>query len=817
MKDDTTSSSGRKSALDETLEIERPVPVKKSAPKPPLARAKSVAKPAQTQRLPASQTELSLAEVLASPQLEGLAAKCWQLMLDAEWEVMAQANGEELYKMPGISFFEFQPNVNIFDSRDKACAQFLKNWIHSAAEASGKETNQADLVDFVWPLMVEGGWQTMASANETWFIMPNTPFDKCVPNVTIFRGKEQAVAKFLEDSGLGAPTGLTVSQPEEPEEDSDMVSNDGTEVLEEGEEENEQEDNSQEVSSQECSSQEESDADSDTSEEHDEDEDEDEDEEEEDEGFDDEIAVVDLTKAPKPSKQGPSRSSKIRSAGHPKVKRFVALSPEKSEASQPTSAKVPTKTKPTTKPENKPEKAIPAFKLSFGKIEAELRLRGWFWRQGNLDWHYYKPQCKGQADSKLKIDQDYFVGREMLQEFLNRSGLIDSIHEAQLLEHKRQYLSDDSDNEDSGRRNASSRKAAPASTKTHQQAKKASAQRKAKPQRKRSLPEPGSSRRKRQRSVTSTNAWEPNFGLIWEKLQEEGWHLKNGSFGYDFFKPTCQGVNDGERNVDFFHSEEELTDYLRNKTDIWRRVAKELKAQEAMSDAEDGRDDEQETGMQDDAREQEGGEEIQQRGHKRKNSRDETDDIFDLNFEVSSISKKQCNSSEFRTPIAVKRALAPSTKAVTVNTPAHDETISPDATGLKESEHASAPSSALPRNLANIFTPSPNNLKKGKLSEKNTSELTPSPVKEKDPVSAAIKRLTASYTPRRFRYRESEFAEIRGFFRQCFMQRRGASLYISGAPGCGKTALLKSTEGDIDELHKVNTSSCSHGSVIRSC
>lgn len=759
----------------------RPLLAKKSDQR--VAESKSVDKLAPKPSLPTPKVDKSVAEVLASPQLQGLSARCWQMMLDAGWEVMAQANGDKLFKMPGVSFFDFQPNVNIFDSRDKACAQFLKTWIQSAASEGGAQSNQEELSEFVWPLMLASGWQTMASADETWYIMPNTPFDKCVPNETIFRGKEQAVARFLDDSGLGAPPSLPESQPEQPEEDSEVSSNDGTEVLDEDEEQQHVENSSQEYSSQD-----EPDIDSDNSE--------DESEEEDEEDEDDEIPTVDLTKAPKPKGQGVNRSSKTRKSEHPKAKRFVALSPEKSESSQRHSmdnsqtVKPPSKpaSKAASKPAPKPEKVIPTFKLSFGKIEDELRLRGWYWQQGALDWHYYQPHCKDQALSKLKADKDYFIGREMLEEHLTRSGLIESIHEAQLLAHRRQFMSDDehSDVEVPIQHVPTSQKAI-----------------KAKSQNKRRLPKQSSSSRKRQRSSKVPDSWEPNFGLIWEKLQEEGWHLKHGIFGYDYFKPTCQSLDEGTMGVDYFHSEEELTEYLRDKTAIWSRVARELKAEVAMgSDVDDHNDVQDDEAMEDDADECEDEEATeQQRGHKRRISTDEAENIFDFNFEDSSVSKRQRNSSEFRTPVAVKRPLAPSTTAVTVNTAAQDDSISPDAMGIKETEHV--PTSAMPRNLANIFTPSPSNAKKSKPTETTASEMTPSPVKEVDPVSAAIKRLTASYTPRRFRYRESEFAEIRGFFRQCFMQRRGASLYISGAPGCGKTALLKSTEGDIDQLHKV--------------
>lgn len=111
------------------------------------------------------------------------------------------------------------------------------------------------------------------------------------------------------------------------------------------------------------------------------------------------------------------------------------------------------------------------------------------------------------------------------------------------------------------------------------------------------------------------------------------------------------------------------------------------------------------------------------------------------------------------------------------------------------------------RNLANSFTPSPNVARKEKPIQCSADgDVTMEPAKDDSPhavILNAIQKLTSAYIPANFRHREKEFGEIRAFFRDCFEEKEKTSMYISGAPGCGKTALLKSTEADINELYRV--------------
>ncbi|OWZ07775.1 hypothetical protein PHMEG_00019792, partial [Phytophthora megakarya] len=57
----------------------------------------------------------NVVKTLKTPTMAAMVVKCWQQMLELGWETMTQGDGRVLYKMPGTSFFDFVPNVNLFD------------------------------------------------------------------------------------------------------------------------------------------------------------------------------------------------------------------------------------------------------------------------------------------------------------------------------------------------------------------------------------------------------------------------------------------------------------------------------------------------------------------------------------------------------------------------------------------------------------------------------------------------------------------------------------------------------------------------------
>lgn len=738
-----------------------------SATSSPASANGTLSNPSQPKQRPATiQTSVEsedaapsdVSHVLASPKLEGLVAKCWQMMIKEGWETMTQGDGQVLYKMSGISFFDFRPNLNIFDSLENACAKYLQDWVKSVADNSGSdESSEAVLTEFLWPLASECGWMTMSSANETWYIVPNTPFDKCVPNETIFRSKTQAVAKFLEESGLGMEHDQD-SYVDEQDDESGEETSDDTEAA-----------NDVDSEGQDDSQEEESEVASDEN-----------DDEESDEDMADDVEEPQsrVQPASQSSKRAPSFSTSTTTVRHSNVS-----------------------AKPVKKVSAK-KASIPKFECTFGKTEAELKRRGWYWRSGSLAWQYYQPHCKGKKDSALEAGKDYFIGREELEIYLEDSGLQDEISAHLLLEHQRSFtVSSDSEDEEEDEEEEEETQviAEPLPNQKKNRTNNRPTSKSTKPKARRNL-DVASSNRKRQRSRSSNAAADVKFGDVWAILRDEGWHYAPGKLEYDYFKPHCKTAADGEALVDYFPSKMLLIDYL-HSSGIWDRAANQLAEEESDEDMS-----EDEVVVE---------EPVVEKSHKRKAPT--SDSTEHGGSSADNLAKRQKPGNSLRTPLGKLSLVGSTTTPANSRNANQGETISPDAVSAKDAEHGAAPTSARPRKLADVFTPSPSNIKKVKnvhrfvtKSADENAETRLAALQEKDPASAAIRRLTASYTPRTFRYRENEFAEIRGFFRHCFMQRRGASLYISGAPGCGKTALLKSTEPEINDLFKV----CSYLSVV---
>jgi Cdc6-like AAA superfamily ATPase len=122
---------------------------------------------------------------------------------------------------------------------------------------------------------------------------------------------------------------------------------------------------------------------------------------------------------------------------------------------------------------------------------------------------------------------------------------------------------------------------------------------------------------------------------------------------------------------------------------------------------------------------------------------------------------------------------------------------------VKESGH-------LARNIAASFTPSPPIVKK-KAEQENQNKSCSINISEL--VDTAIKQLSSSFLDGSenatksqnilLKYREHEYAQIQNFLQSSFQTNElKGSLYISGAPGCGKTALLRSAQGNILDLWK---------------
>lgn len=766
-KQSRASTSASKSAVREiTMDM---TPSKKPA-KPVVA----------VQATPSPQKQTAMCKLAMNksmvPAMELVAAKCWRHMLEAGWETMTQGNGQTLYKMPGTSFFDFRPNENIFDCVENACIHYLKSCIHAADDLTTKQKEPSELSQFIWPMAEASGWQSIVSANETWYIMPDTPFDKCVPNVTIFGSQTQAIAKFLQMSGLlgDQPEEVASSQVDEDMEAAEYseaeVAEQNTTISLVDDEESDEEQLEHDESSQEYEDEVEGEAYEQSSEDEDEDNDEEEEEEEEEE-----------VKIPSPVKENKKSRNKKKADQSTKPVKKLATVP----SSKPTAA---------PKKSMKRSRSIPAFKCTFGKIENALRDSGWYWKASVLGWNYFKPDTKGKPISKLTPGVDYFAGQIELEEYLEISGLYEKLRDQLEQEHTRMYeseLSSDSEEEVNDEVcvvvEPPLKKAVSSSVPKKQPAvvKKV----------KKVVPEPRASLTRRQRLAEASKHIANSsvkFGAIWQRLSAKGWYYKSSSFEYDYFKPHCKDASEGTPGVDFFQGRDLLIQYLET-SGLWEKIAQNILDDDDLDLSSS--DDDIEEPMNVDA-----GSIINKTGMKRKaEDFEESRSVLDIQRTPKTHGdKKSANTNKraFQTPLDQTRtAIEPQT--VTLQDIEKDgDRISPDAAGSKTGGHQNA---SVPRKLADIFTPSPGEPKRARIAHEDSLRKQNIPAV----VAEAMQKLTTGFTPSTFRHRDDEWNQIRGFLEGCFSKHSGGSMYLSGAPGCGKSALLQTYREEATQLFEV--------------
>lgn len=132
-------------------------------------------------------------ELSAKERFEKEFGAIWDLLEKSGWQV-AQGPNTLFCAMPGVQFFSFKPNINVFDSKDKACWKFI-----AQLRASDADDEAQTLVwETLWPICQKRfGWFTMDYGAETLFVMPGTNFMDFKPNETIFQSKKGAVLKCL--------------------------------------------------------------------------------------------------------------------------------------------------------------------------------------------------------------------------------------------------------------------------------------------------------------------------------------------------------------------------------------------------------------------------------------------------------------------------------------------------------------------------------------------------------------------------------------------------------------------------------------------
>lgn len=732
--------------------------------------------------------------------LEHIAATIMPIMLEAGWETLTQGDGAVLYKMPGVGFFDLRPNENVFDSLAKAFTTYVRDWTLASRD---DERESSKIMDALWPMVETAGWVKIMASNEVWYMMPDTPFNACVPNVTIFQSKAQVLTKFLEAEGILEPRAPETPAPEAPSA-TETSAMDVDEDAAADEVDDEDDDNASSVEAEQESASD------------------DDDDEESAESSDDEVEVVEVV-APAKSVKASAAASKTK-----KAKTAAAPAASKSTAAAATSKPKPSASAPVASSTSAAKKLtfeskpIPPFKCTFGKVEAALRARGWFWKPSALGYSYFQPHCASKDKSALVAGVDYFVDSMALEDYLEVSGLYDDLRDELRREHEAMYASasDDDDCSDTAatpkKATTTSKKKAPvkpksssstasrptmskaverktqltpvassSSSKRHDDADKENRSSNIQSRStSRSTRQPGDvlpKRTKRARGVLASTvaASSIKFGEIWAVLAEQGWHWKMGKFEYDYFKPTCRDASDGVAGVDYFVSKSLLIEYL-EESGIWDKVARQI----ASGDALDLTSSDDENAKAPTASATPSPVAPRQALKRKSQGLSERKPLS--NTVGSAVRTPTMNS---KAALTNKRARVAETFRTPTESDAADK-ISPETGSQKAA--AAHDSSNLPRKLADCFTPSPETVKKTKtLSGPHAL------------FADAIQKLTLGYCASEFQYRDDEARSILDFFQTCFSAGHGASMYISGAPGCGKTALLKASADRIAELYQV--------------
>ncbi|GLD96922.1 hypothetical protein PINS_up005605 [Pythium insidiosum] len=472
------------------------------------------------------------------------------------WQV-AQGRDALFVSMPGTQFFNFRPNINVFDSKTKACWK----WIESAAEL---ESNDDNLIiwDSLWPVAEKHfGWYTMSSGPETWFVKPNTRFEEFQPNVTIFQSKKRAVLKCLAAEKIKIDLGDSVDGHKvidfsEPAPRS--VSTAKKEILFSPA-------GSKVVSDSPTSAfttpppKRDSSATSST-------------------------AKKKAKKAtPSSTEKTPRATAKKSGALVKSASKLLAKTPKSKNAKSAPATPSPAPKK-TTKVKTPPLVFnAPEFKCTFGKVYEVLQRRGWYHRAGRFEYDYFSPDYTKET---AILNGNYFQSMAELEGFLKDSGMWSDIENDLREEHaamveelrqeaeaKRQKIKDKvlarSAAEKAEKERLKAERAAKiaekAAAKASEEAKKKSTWR----------PTSASKRKSTFASdLANTTSFKVTMGKIVGKLVQRGWYYKPGRFEYDYFKPNVNEKT-AKLNEDYFQSEAELETYLK-VSGIWNEIAQEL-------------------------------------------------------------------------------------------------------------------------------------------------------------------------------------------------------------------------------------------------
>lgn len=491
-----------------------------------------------------------------------------KLLESSGWQI-AQGMNTLFCAMPGVQFYNFKPNINVFDSKLKACWKYI--------EIAGKEKRDqgySELWDLLWPIAEKKfQWFTMACRSETWYVEPGTKFENFIPNETVFQSKKRAVLKCLAvevgeiklgESAEGhqivsfAPRAVQPKPASAVKKAKASLFKTPSPAL-------------KTVMRTTPSS---------TSSTH----------------FVTPAKQASVALATSGDKRKLTSSAASSASG---AKRKLSSSPLKATKSSDSTkklkaGKVGTKKVTTNQKTNKViptavsdvskadvfKFSAPEFRCSFGVLYAKLQDEGWYHKSGVFEYDYFSPTY---TDTTKEINVNYFRSQADLEDFLKVSGTWKRIEDELRLEYE---LAVEEEREKALEKHhqrleqQATRKrnlalyGQPAVQKT----------KKVKKTYKKTSSASLSDQSRYQGGVEAAQAagvekhlLEPSnikFGTVLKKLVARGWYYRPGRFEYDYFKPSANPKT-AVSGEDRFESASALEIYLKT-TGLWEQIAEEV-------------------------------------------------------------------------------------------------------------------------------------------------------------------------------------------------------------------------------------------------
>ncbi|KAG1713323.1 hypothetical protein DVH05_001110 [Phytophthora capsici] len=471
-----------------------------------------------------------------------------KLVENGGWQI-AQGMNTLFCAMPGVQFFNFKPNINVFDSKIKACWKFIQ-----IAGDKPVDTEDQDLWNMLWPIaQKEFGWFTMNCGPETWYVKPDTKFENFLPNETVFQNKKRAVLKCLSvevgdielgDSAEGHQViafGPRYVQPKSAPKKVKALFKTPSPA----------------VKSIKRST----------------------------------PASASSTKFLTPAKHispGSATTGAKRKLSTSSTRLAKSSAAKKKMKGGKASAKKSTKKKNKTISDTSSEKGDdfnftpPEFRATMGIIYSKLQDEGWYHKNGMFEYDYFSPTY---TEATKELNVNYFQSQATLEDFLKVSGTWSRIEnelreEHEMVVEKERELALERHHQRLEQQAARKRNQMlyGSSTTSHAPAPKPKKGKKTAPKRTTNTP-PAQTLYQAELEAAEADDRESRFsriafGSILKKLITRGWFYRPGRFEYDYFKPSANPKT-AASGEDRFESAAALEIYLKT-TGLWEELAAEV-------------------------------------------------------------------------------------------------------------------------------------------------------------------------------------------------------------------------------------------------